>query len=378
MKEAATHKQRVLILTPTGEDGAMLRNALANDGLSPCVCKSIEELCQGIDDISGTAIIAEEAISPIGFRRLVETVQKQPEWSDFPFIIMATSGAEPDRIWSVLSGSSQSLNASVLKRPVLTRTLLASVHSNLRSRNAQYRIADELRRRKEAENSLTTANEELQSFSYSVSHDLRAPLSTMKGFTTLLLEDYNDKIDETGKDYLNRILKSSDQMSKLIDDILNLSKISLKEMTMHDVNLSALAQMIVNELHGTYPQRQVEVTISDNLTAHGDEQLLKIALTNLLGNAWKYTSKMLQSHIEFCNFLKNNEIVFFIRDNGAGFPMEHAGKLFKPFQRLHSDRDFSGTGIGLAIVSRVISRHGGRIWAESEQGKGATFYFTLK
>jgi signal transduction histidine kinase len=149
-------------------------------------------------------------------------------------------------------------------------------------------------------------------------------------------------------------------------------------MSLQDVNLSALAQAIIDDFRVTQPQREVDIFISEELTARGDEHLLKIALTNLLGNAWKYTSKKQQSRIEFGSSVKYNESVFFVRDNGAGFSMEHAGKLFKPFQRLHSENEFSGTGIGLAIVHQVIIRHGGRIWAESEPGKGATFYFTLE
>jgi signal transduction histidine kinase len=378
MNEVVTHKNRVLILAPTGADAAVLRSMLTNNGLTPCLCGSINALCEGIDEISGTALIAEEAISQENIGRLVQTINRQPEWSDFPLIIMASTGPNPDRIWAILGDNSQLLNVSVMERPVLTRTLLAAVRSNLRSRNAQYRVAEELHRRKEAEKSLTAANEELQTFSYSVSHDLRAPLRTMQGFSRILIEDYGDKIDDTGQDYLNRIAKSTDQMGKLIDDILNLSKISRLEMSLQDVNLSALAQAIIDDFRVTQPQREVDIFISEELTARGDEHLLKIALTNLLGNAWKYTSKKQQSRIEFGSSVKYNETVFFVRDNGAGFSMEHAGKLFKPFQRLHSENEFSGTGIGLAIVHQVIIRHGGRIWAESEPGKGATFYFTLE
>jgi signal transduction histidine kinase len=376
--KAAADKYRVLVLTPTSEDTVVLSNAFSKDGLTPFVCESIEQLCDSINEGAGTAIIAEEALFPKSIERLTHTIQQQPEWSDFPFIIMTRAGSAPDRVWTFMTGSQQSLNASVMERPVLARTLLAAVRASLRSRDSQYKVEQELRRRAEVELSLSAANEELQAFSYSVSHDLRAPLHTMKGFISFLIEDYKDKFDETGREYLNLIVKNADKMARLIDDMLSLAKISRKDMVTQDINLSALSMTIIDEIKKSQPDRQVEISIQSNLLARGDEQLLKIALTNLLSNAWKYTTKAQRPRIEVGRFVKDSETVFFVRDNGAGFPMEHLSKLFKPFQRLHSDKEFSGTGIGLAIVQRVISRHGGRIWAEGEVGKGATFFFTLK
>jgi signal transduction histidine kinase len=376
--KAAADKYRVLVLTPTGEDPLVLSNMLTNGGLTPFVCESIEQLCEGIHEGAGTSIVAEEALFPTNFERLTQMVQKQPEWSDFPFIIMTRAGSAPDRAWTFMTGSSQLLNVSVLERPVLSRTLLAAVRASLRSRETQYRVEQELRRHNEMEASLSAANEELQAFSYSISHDLRTPLSAIKGLTSFLIEDYNDNLDETGRDYLAHIIKSTDQMSRLIEDMLSLFKISRKEMIMQNVNLSALSMEIIDELKKSQPHRQVDISIQSNLLAHGDEQLLKIVLTNLLHNAWKYTTKVLHPCIELGQFVKGNQTVFFIRDNGAGFPMEHISKLFKPFQRLHSEEEFTGTGIGLATVQRVINRHGGRIWAEGEVGKGATFFFTLQ
>ncbi|KMQ51126.1 Sensory box histidine kinase [Chitinispirillum alkaliphilum] len=266
----------------------------------------------------------------------------------------------------------------MLERPVLTRTLLSAVRSSLRSRSSQYRVAQELGLRRKAEESLTAANEELQAFSYSVAHDLRAPLRTMRSFSMILLEDYSNTLDHDGKDYLERIIKGANQLGKLIDDMLNLSKVASHEMTIGDVDLSKLSSAIRNELQQAAPERQVEFKIEDNMKTRGDERLLKIALTNLLGNAWKYTSNETHAIIEFGSFERNSETVYFVRDTGAGFSMGLAEKLFKPFQRLHSEREFPGTGIGLTIVQRVIRRHNGQIWAESEENRGSTFYFTLK
>jgi two-component system, chemotaxis family, CheB/CheR fusion protein len=224
---------------------------------------------------------------------------------------------------------------------------------------------------------LAAANKELESFSYSVSHDLRAPLRAMKGFGSILLEDYANKLDGDGRDFLKRIVSSSDKMSGIIDDMLSLAKISRQEMNRVEINLTSIAGSIAEELRHAEPERNVNVLIAEDLKAHGDARLMKIALSNMLGNAWKYSKKTPDAEIEFAVKENNGERVYYVRDNGAGFDMAQAHRLFSPFQRLHSESQFPGTGIGLAIVNRVIQRHGGRIWAESKVGKGAAFYFTI-
>lgn len=367
----------VLILAPTGHDAAILHDSLSKDGMQPRVCEDLKGLCDGIDTGAGAAILAEEAFTPSGIEILVQTIHRQPEWSDFPIIVMAGAGAQPDRTWAILGDVVHYLNINVLERPVLMRTLLAAVRSSLRSREAQYRIAEELRLRMEAEASLARANKEMQSFSYSVSHDLQAPLRTVESFSGILLEDYTDKLDDMGRDYLNRIANGAGKMRVLIEDMLNLSRISQQEMTVREIDLSALARSIIEELRETEPDRPVTFVEADNLRALGDERLIRIALTNLLGNAWKYTGKTAQPRIEFGSVRRDEGEVFFVRDNGAGFSMDYAEKLFVPFQRLHTEKEFHGSGIGLPIVQRVIERHGGQIWGESERDKGTTFYFTL-
>ena len=225
---------------------------------------------------------------------------------------------------------------------------------------------------------LLYANKELETFSYSVSHDLRSPLRAIKGFSTILLKDYSNNLDADGQDFLNRIKGGADRMSDLIDDMLSLAKISRDEMDPKEIDLSDVVESIVSELRQAEKDRNVEAIITKGLKAHCDARLMHIALSNLIGNAWKYSSRTPYAVIEFGTVEKNEETVFFVRDNGAGFDMAHAKKLFTPFQRLHSDSHFTGTGIGLAIVNKVIQRHGGRIWGEGKTGKGATFYFTLK
>ena len=223
---------------------------------------------------------------------------------------------------------------------------------------------------------LKAANKEVEAFSYSVSHDLRAPLRSIDGFSEALLEDYADKLDETGVDYLNRVRNASQRMSQLIDGMLHLSHLSRKEMFIEKVDMGELAKSIIDNFRKENSSRNVDFKVQDDLVAEGDKNLLQILLENLLGNAWKFTSKKSIAKIEFGKTEKENKAVFFIKDNGVGFNSKYSDKLFVPFQRLH-DTEFQGDGIGLGIVSRVIRRHGGQIWAEGETGKGAIFYFIL-
>ena len=224
---------------------------------------------------------------------------------------------------------------------------------------------------------LETINKELESFSYSVSHDLRAPLRSIDGFSQALLEDYADKLDDEGKDYLQRVRASSQHMGELIDDMLNLSRVTRGEMRREPVDLTGMAQALAAELQQSAPDREVEFVIADGLTAQGDARLLRIVLDNLLGNAWKYSSKHPRARIEFGFAQNNGQSAYFVRDDGAGFDMAYADKLFGVFQRLHRQTEFSGTGVGLATVQRIMLRHGGQVWADAQVDRGATFYFTL-
>ena len=224
---------------------------------------------------------------------------------------------------------------------------------------------------------LKLMNKELEAFSYSISHDLLAPLRSIDGFSQALLQEYPDKLDEQGKNYLQRVRANTQRMGELIDDLLKLSRLTRSEMKLEMVDLSTLAQSIATELQKTGPERQVEFVITPGLSAKGDSHLLRLLLENLLGNAWKFTGKLSQARIELGATQVDGKQAFFVRDDGAGFDMTYADKLFAPFQRLHSASEFPGIGIGLATVQRIVHRHGGRVWAEGEIEKGATFYFTL-
>ena len=231
---------------------------------------------------------------------------------------------------------------------------------------------------KERTAQLEAANKEMEAFSYSVSHDLRAPLRSIDGFSKVLLEDYSNQVDEEGRHYLSRIRMGAQRMGLLIDDLLKLSKTSRSELTVSDCNLSRLCSQVAGNLADLHTERRVAVSIQPGMLVQADHHLMQVVLENLLGNAWKFTLKSEVPRIELGETVSTQgERTFFIRDNGAGFDMANAGKLFNAFQRLHATTDFEGTGIGLAIVHRIIHRHGGRVWAEAKPGEGATFFFTL-
>jgi light-regulated signal transduction histidine kinase (bacteriophytochrome) len=224
---------------------------------------------------------------------------------------------------------------------------------------------------------LAASTQALESFCYSISHDLRTPLRSIDGFNQALLEDYSDLLDDTAKDYLQRARRAAQRMGRIIDDLLNLARVTRSVMNRKSVNLEEMARRIVAELQRAEPERQIELTIDEKITAFADARLILIALTNLLDNAWKFTKGKQATQIRFGTFWQNGEHIYFVKDNGAGFDMIYVDKLFHSFQRLHPLTEFPGSGMGLATVQRIIRRHGGRIWADAKIGTGATFCFTL-
>jgi signal transduction histidine kinase len=230
---------------------------------------------------------------------------------------------------------------------------------------------------KERTAQLEATNKELDAFSYSVSHDLRAPLRAISGFSEALLDEYGNKLDGEGKTYLRYLQEGSHEMSDLIDGLLKLSRSTRGGIAMERVDLSTMAAMVAEELRKAEPERRMTVHIAPGVEVFADPRLLRVVMENLLGNAWKYTSRTAEARIEFGVEEQEGKTVYFVRDNGAGFDMGYADKLFLPFQRLHKTSEFSGIGIGLATVERIIHRHDGRIWAQAAVGEGATFYFTL-
>ncbi len=305
---------------------------------------------------------------------------------DIPIIFISALDDTMDKVRAFDLGG-----VDYITKPFQEKEVLARVKTHLDLRQAK----EEIRRMNatleqrviERTRQLEVSNKELEAFSYSVSHDLRSPLRSIDGFSLALLEDYAGELDAQAQDYLRRVRNASQRMGQLIDGLLKLSRLTRVEMRRETVDLSGLAQSIASELQNTQPERLVECVIAPGLTATGDAHLFRVVLENLLGNAWKFTSKRAHARIEFgVTEVENQEhlpnplqkkIVFFVRDNGAGFDMAYADKLFGAFQRLHGTTEFPGTGIGLVTVQRIIHRHGGRVWAEGAVEQGATFYFTL-
>ncbi|MGO9836015.1 MAG: sensor histidine kinase [Polyangiaceae bacterium] len=234
-------------------------------------------------------------------------------------------------------------------------------------------ISDRMR----IESALKASNQELEAFSYSVAHDLRAPLRGINGYSRALVEDYGTLLDAEAHDYLDRIVAATERMGELIDALLSLSRVTRVDFRREAVNLSRLADAVVTQLRASQPERAIDFVNEEKVVAQGDAPLLRALLENLIGNAWKFTGARPGARISFGVEDRDGTPVYYVRDNGAGFDMAYAQKLFAPFQRLHTEREFAGTGIGLATVQRIVNRHGGRVWADGRVGQGATFHFTL-
>lgn len=351
----------------------------------------------------------QEAKGRRQMRKLPNT--RRPESKDPAAIVKRLKKELQDKEWIIektnaglkaLYGELAKVNAS-LEQKVRERTEeLAQSNEALEDQLAERKRSEkELRKTRdhldqlviERTSQLEATNRELEAFAYSVSHDLRAPLRSIDGFSLALFECCADKLDSEGKSYLQRVRVAAGRMGELIDDMLTLSRITRSEMHRAHVDLSALAKGVADELKAAEPDREVQITVQSGLAADCDAHLLRVVMNNLLGNAWKFTGKTENPKIKFgarnsecpsCSTPRpasrsprSDGVAYFVRDNGAGFDMTYAEKLFGAFQRLHSTEEFPGTGIGLATVQRVINRHGGRVWAEGEVGKGATFYFTL-
>jgi PAS domain S-box-containing protein len=342
------------------------------------------------DAIIGTNLAGEVTTWNRGAERMFGYSAEEIVGREFSFIIPTSRSSEASQLTERVRNHERIEHFETLRRHKDGRELDISVSVSpiLDSAGTVIgisRIARDITETKQTRESLArakdaaeAANRELEAFSYSVAHDLRAPLRSIDGFSQALLEDYLDKLDADGKRYLSFIRESAQQMAQLIDDLLALSRVTRSELHCEEIDMTTLARLAVKRLQRREPQRNVDVAIEEGLAGRGDPRLLVVALDNLLGNAWKFTGRREDARIEVGRTSKDGELVYFVRDNGVGFDMAFAGKLFGVFQRLHSVAEFEGTGVGLAIVQRVVRRHGGRVWAEGAVGAGATFYFTVQ
>ena len=324
----------------------------AADGL-----EAVEAVRKRIPDI----VVSDVMMPRLDGLGLVRKLREDPSTASLPIILLSARAGEDSAIVGLDVGADD-----YLMKPFSAPELLARVRTHVELSRVRRDLITELER----------TNRELDAFSYSVSHDLRAPLRAVNGFAQILEEDYSKVLDSQGKAHIERICQGARRMNTLIDDLLALSRIARAPVSSANVDLSELAMAVVADLRQDQPQREVDVEIDARMIARGDRSLLRIALVNLLGNAWKYTSRRENPTVEFRRH-PGTEDTFFVRDNGAGFDMAHAGALFAPFQRFHSASEFEGTGIGLATVQRIIARHHGSVWAEAEPNRGATFFFSL-
>ncbi len=385
-----------------------LAENLRGEGYDVLLARSGEEALEMLTVQPVDCILLDLMMPGMGGRETCRQLKQHKVIRDIPVIMLTAVEDHDSMIDGLTLGADDFIQKSsefeVLKARLLAqirrkqfedehrRTQILLQHTELEM--SEMRAAQKLAETKSLLlEELERKNKELEAFSYSVSHDLRAPLRAIIGYSTILNEDYPDRLDEQGQFYLGRIQESAQRMSQLIDDLLSLSRVTSSALNRQTVNLSALAHSIAAELQAQTPERQGEFIIADDLVVEGDARLLRIALENLLGNAWKYTGKREVAVIEFGAIAASeprgsrggihtvrhaSSIVYFVQDNGAGFNMEYAEKLFAPFQRLHAENEFPGTGIGLATVQRIISRHGGQIWVEAAVDEGATFYFTVE
>jgi DNA-binding response OmpR family regulator len=368
-----------------------LAEALRAEGHEVILARSGEEALELLSLQPVDCVLLDLIMPGIGGRATCLRVKEAPVLRDIPVIMLTAVDDREAMIEGLSAGADDYIGKSsdfdVVRARVLAqirRKQVEDEHRAVREQllRAEYdankaRIALESAEARAAlAEELKLKNEELESFSYSVAHDLRAPLRSIDGFSLALLEDCADKLNDDEKQHLRYVRESTQHMARLIDDLLALSRVTRGELERTETNVSALARNVIGRLRRAQPKRDIETIVADGMAAHCDDRLVVVLFENLIGNAWKFTGKTAAARIEI-GVTEGKPPVYFVRDNGVGFDMAYAAKLFGVFQRLHSTKDFEGTGIGLATVQRIVRKHGGRIWAEAEVGKGAAFYFTL-
>jgi two-component system NtrC family sensor kinase len=378
------------------DDSATYLNELADvlrgEGYDVVLARSGEEAIDMLSAQSVDCILLDLIMPGLGGKATCRRIKETPLVRDVPLIMLTAIEDRESMIEGLNLGAddyiSKSSEFDVLKvrvRAQIRRKQFEDEHRRVREKVLQSEVVatEERAARKIAETradaigQLERKNEELEAFSYAVSHDLRAPLRGIDGFSHALLEEYGELLDERGRGFLKRVRSGTQRMGDLIDGLLELSRVGRTDLRRDRTDLSEVAREVAEELRQRDPTRDVVLIVQDGLSAEADRRLMHVVLDNLLGNAWKFTAKVAAPRIEFGAELRGGAPVYFVRDNGAGFDMTLAAKLFVPFQRLHSERDFPGTGVGLATVHRVLDRHGGRVWAEAAVDRGATLFFTL-
>lgn len=376
---------RALVFAPVGRDAALLASAAIAKGIDALPVTSAEAFAEAFREGCGAAILTEEALHEDRLGRLRAVVGEQPSWSEVPFVVLTSRGQADERVRLTVSLMSPLRNVTVLERPVHPSTIVTALEAALRDRRRQYEVRDAMealhaanadleRRVAKRTADLVAKIAELEGFCYSVSHDMRTPLRAIVSNAAVVLEEEGERVSPEGRNHLARLSAAAIRMGRLIDDLLQYARLGGESIRREPCDLSEIARRVADESLREHGLPSSTVRIAPGLVAQGDPRMLGLVLQNLIGNALKYQPPGQAPTVEVG---QAPDGAFFVRDDGIGFDMRYAGKLFEPFQRLHRDGDYQGTGIGLANVRRIVGQHGGRAWAESEPGKGATFWFTL-
>ncbi|HEY6229235.1 MAG TPA: ATP-binding protein [Verrucomicrobiae bacterium] len=378
---SASIEQRILLLAPTGGDAQNALMMLRAGGFEAVVCATIEEVCDRAREGSGAMLLAEEALRRSNLNSLLDLLKEQPSWSDFPVIVVTTGGDTTQASVRAYDAFGPTANLTLIERPFRAITLISAVRTALRSRLRQYEVRDLLEQLEEKVRERTVRLEqtiaELEAFSYSVSHDMRAPLRAMRGYSQVLLDDFSQNLDETGREFAKRILAASERLDRLVQDVLRYSRVAREKIECKRVDLEDLIMEVVGEYPAFHPPNAEVIIAKPLLPVWGHEASLTQVVSNLLGNAVKFVRAERVPKIKIWTEPAGKNVKVFFNDNGIGIEEEDYGKIFRMFERVSAGAQYEGTGIGLAIVAKAVERMGGKVSVESVVGRGSTFCVEL-
>ena len=374
-------EERILLLAPTGADSANAISILRTAGFEGIVCSDLEDVVARARDGVGAIVVAEEALLSGPLKRVIEFVEQQPSWSDVPIIVITSGGDTTHISIRAYEAFGPAANLSLVERPFRVITLVSTLRSALRSRRRQYEVRDLLEQLEEKVRERTARLEqtisELEAFSYSMSHDLRAPLRAMRGYSQVLMDEYAARLDEDGQSYVKRILSASERLDRLVQDVLRYSRCARETIHCVPVDLEALITAVIAEYPALRPPKAQIIVVRPLLKVSGHEASLTQVISNLLGNAVKFVVPGAVPTVKIWTEQRDAKVRVFIRDNGIGIAASDHDKVFKMFERLSAGPEYEGTGIGLAIVAKAVERMGGKVGVESKVGEGSTFWIEL-